>query len=60
MEAVGGDRRITGGGRPGLVGGVKGMIAGPGKEDQSLIKTVRGLGMKTVCYSAIFSAKSKN
>ncbi|PQE31779.1 fad binding domain protein [Rutstroemia sp. NJR-2017a WRK4] len=47
MEAVGGDRRRIDGGRPSLVGGVKGMIAGPGKENQSLIKTVRGLGMKT-------------
>ncbi|KAM3071780.1 hypothetical protein ACMFMG_009640 [Clarireedia jacksonii] len=46
MGAVGGDRR-TSGGRPGLIGGVRGMIAGPGKENQSLIKTAKGLGMKT-------------
>ncbi|KAF7896746.1 uncharacterized protein EAF01_009149 [Botrytis porri] len=34
-------------GRTSLVGTARGMINGPGKQDQSLIKGIRGIGMKT-------------
>ncbi|KAF7942534.1 hypothetical protein BELL_0499g00110 [Botrytis elliptica] len=33
--------------RTSLVGTARGMINGPGKQDQSLIKGIRGIGMKT-------------
>ncbi|KAM0316370.1 hypothetical protein ACHAO8_003151 [Botrytis cinerea] len=37
----------SGRGRTSLVGTARGMINGPGKQDQSLIKGIRGFGMKT-------------
>ncbi|KAF7877173.1 hypothetical protein EAF04_000858 [Stromatinia cepivora] len=50
LGAVGeasGRKDLSGRGRPSLVGTARGMINGPGKQDQSLIKGIRGLGMKT-------------
>lgn len=40
-------RDISGRGRPSLVGLTRGMINGPGNQNQSLIKGIKGLGMKT-------------
>lgn len=42
-----GRRDTSGGGRPSLIGTARGMISGPSKQGQSLIKGIKGLGMKT-------------
>ncbi|KAI9642503.1 hypothetical protein NHQ30_009308 [Ciborinia camelliae] len=47
VDEANGRRVISNRGRPSLVGTSRGMINGPGKQDQSLIKGIKGLGMKT-------------
>lgn len=50
LGAVGdasGRNSTSGSSRTSLVGTARGMINGPGKEDQSLIKGIKGIGMKT-------------
>ncbi|THV50418.1 hypothetical protein BGAL_0151g00140 [Botrytis galanthina] len=50
LGAVGdasGRNSTSGSRRTSLVGTARGMINGPGKEDQSLIKGIKGIGMKT-------------
>ncbi|KAF7926641.1 uncharacterized protein EAE97_010150 [Botrytis byssoidea] len=50
LGAVGdasGRNSTSGSSRTSLVGTARGMINGPGKQDQSLIKGIKGIGMKT-------------
>ncbi|ESZ99551.1 hypothetical protein SBOR_0116 [Sclerotinia borealis F-4128] len=50
LGAVGdasGRKSNPGGGRPTLIGAARGMVNGPGKQDQSIIKGIRGIGMQT-------------
>ncbi|RAL62147.1 hypothetical protein DID88_002631 [Monilinia fructigena] len=53
-------RGISSGGRPSLVGMTRGMVNGPGKQNQSLIKGVKGIGMKTGILYLMITDNTEN